>query len=173
MDLLERINIVRPLTTTSIRKWLEENKSVFHNSIITTECNKWRKWEQNNSLHIFPCIPEACISQLNEECCFIELYLNLQKILTSIKSEKFYQKEVETYQKIEHNEKAVFEWTIKNEKYGKMLIHVNSKIKYYSNKNKKQIKILHIDKEELKQLWLFKSIFEENYYSSKFDNYRK
>lgn len=173
MEYLENIeNLVsqnKILNLNFIDKWLKENKSVLNKAIEKTDCYKWKKWQQDNSLHIFPCLSSLCKIR-NEECRFIEFYKSLQDFILTIRTEEFYKKQLEEFYKIRHNQKAIFEWIIAIEKHGNELILINDKIYFKNEKEKKHI-TFEIDKTELSNLWSFKEVFEENYYSLDFDNY--
>jgi len=157
------------LNLNFIERWLKDNTNILNKAIEKTECHKWKKWQRDNSLHIFPCLPSLCGTR-NEECCFIEFYKNLQDFIQTIRAEEFYKKQLDEYNKIKHNQKAIFEWIIAIENYGKELILINDEI-YFKNEIDKKFITFELDKTELPNLWNFKEVFEENYHSLDFDNY--
>ena len=157
------------LNLNFIESWLKKNNELLDRAIEKTSCHKWKKWRRDNSLHIFPCLPSLCGTR-NEECCFIEFYKNLQDFIQTIRTEDFYKKQLDAHSKIKHHQKAVFEWIIDTENYGKELILINDEVHFKNEKDKKYI-TFEIDKTELPNLWKFKEVFEVNYHSLDFDNY--
>ena len=83
------------INLTSIDNWLKENNNLLNNAIDNSVCHKWKKWRNDNTLHIFPCITNACGIR-NEECRFIEFYKILLHYVQTIKSEEFYSIQLKT-----------------------------------------------------------------------------
>lgn len=174
MEYLDKIKLLQShnkfIDTNSIKDWLKGNKNTLKNAIENTSCHKWKKWERDNSLHIFPCITHLCVNR-NEECRFIEFYKLLMTYINVIREDDFYKNLLEVHNNIKHNQNAVFEWIIDIEKYGKELVLINDEVFFKDEKNKNLI-LLKIDKRELRNLWIFKKIYEKNYYSLDFENYK-
>ena len=168
---LNKLKSLQPLKKADLIKWLFENKILLNKAIKDTSCHKWKKWQRDNTLHIFPCLSSLCKIR-NEECCYIEFYKTLQDFIQTIRTEEFYKKQIDEYHKIKHNKNAIFEWVIDVENYGKELTLINDEINFKDVKNSEYL-TFELDKTELQNLWNFKEIFEEHYYSLDFDNYIK
>ena len=173
MEYLEKIKLLKSQNKftdmSSIKYWLKENKNTLKKAIKNTSCHKWKKWERNNSLHIFPCISNLCEIR-NEECRFIEFYKLLITYINTVREDEFYKKLIETHNNIKHNQNAIYEWIIDIEKYGNELVLINDEVIFKDEKDKKLIS-LKLDKDELRNLWNFKNIYNSNYYSLKFKKY--
>lgn len=63
------------LNMEHIIAWLGEHKNYYRFSISESSCRKWSKWIENNEKP-FPCV----CSIREEDCVFIELYYELNKI---------------------------------------------------------------------------------------------
>ena len=173
MEYFEKIKLLKLqnkfTNISSIKLWLNVNEKTLKNAIKNTSCHKWKKWERDNSLHIFPCISNLCGIR-NEECRFIEFYKLLKTYVNTVREDQFYKNLLEVYNNIKHNQNAVFEWIIDIEKYGEELVLINDEVIFKDEKDKKLIS-LKLDKDELRNLWNFKNIYNKNYYSLEFKNY--
>lgn len=166
---IEMLNAFSFLKVIDIEKWLVENRVLLNKAIEDTSCHKWKKWKTDNNLHIFPCITHLCLP-LNVECRFIEFYKKLQDFIQTIRTEDFYNNQLEIYERLKHNQNAVFEWIIDIKKYGNELTLIKNEI-CFNDENDKKYLTFKIDKTELQNLWKFKEIYDENYYSIEFENY--
>jgi hypothetical protein len=166
---IEKLQNKQPLKLEYIKLWLKDIKPALIEAVKNTSCNKWKKWQRDNSIHIFPCLTSLCKIR-NDECVFIEFYRKLDVFVKTIRTEDFYKNRLEQYQKIKHNQKAVFEWILDIEQYGNELTLINDEVdfKFATSTNYTTIKL---DKTELQNLWKFKKIFEKHYYSLEFQNY--
>lgn len=168
---LNKLKDLQPLQTSDIINWLAENKLLLNRAIDDTSCYKWKKWRRDNNSRVFPCITHLCLP-LNEECRFIEFYKQMQDFIKKIRTEHFYNNQLQVYERIKHNEKAVFEWIIDIEKYGRELTLIEDLV-YFNDEKGKGYLVFSIDRTERQNLWKFKDIFEDNYHSYEFDEYRK
>lgn len=92
----------------TINKWLDVNRKLTNSLVHQTSCPKWRNSLKNKS-HIFPCL----CKQRDEDCFFIELYDELNKILKLHAQEQFCKDAVEQYHKIKNNPEKEAEWLTK------------------------------------------------------------
>ncbi len=53
-----------------INWWLMKYEEEFYNAIPKSECRKWSKWVDDNSIHVFPCV---CPTR-EQDCVFIEAF---------------------------------------------------------------------------------------------------
>lgn len=156
------------LNLNFIKMWLEESKNLLDRAIDDSNCHQWKKWRRDNTFPILPCIHKGYPCDI--ECDFIRFYKQLQDFVQTIRTEEFYKKQLDVYNKIKHNQNAVFEWIIDIENYGDELTLIYNEIDFGSETRKKYI-TFEIDKTELPNLWKFKEVFEKNYYSWDFNKY--
>jgi hypothetical protein len=172
---LKQINLLKSNTKTLnnilIDVWLKNNETLLNEAIDNSICYKWKKWRNDTSLHIFPCISHLC-GLRNEECRFVEFYKLLLHYLQTIKSEQFYAEQLKSYKIIKHNKKAIFEWIINIREYGDELIFIKKDI-YFKDENNKNLISFEMNYEANSNLWKFKSLFEEYIYSLEFEEYEK
>ncbi|MCB0745880.1 MAG: hypothetical protein KDC90_00320 [Ignavibacteriae bacterium] len=150
-----------------IEDWLEENKIVFQDSIQRTECYKWTRWQDDNSMHVFPCV---CSSR-NKECIFIETYYEVQKAYLLIQKKQQYLYAIEEYHKIKHNKNAIFEWVKYYENLGKEVLYFNPEIKINTQQEPYEIEEVVLSEGQCLNLLKFKEIFSEYYCSEEYGNY--
>ena len=151
----------------NIQNWLISNNNKLNDSISTTECYKWTKWQKDNSIHVFPCV---CPTR-NNECIFIETYYEVQKAFLLIQKEQEYLQALEQYHKIKHNKNAVFEWVKYYKPLGTELLHFNPIIKIKIKQETYEVKQIVLPESELLNLLKFKDIFTEHYCSDEYENY--
>ncbi len=75
-------NISKPLELPHIIWWLTKYEKIFQKTVIVSDCKKWYKWFYRDEKP-FPCV---CPTR-PEDCIFIELYYELQKLLALYKCE--------------------------------------------------------------------------------------
>lgn len=92
----------------TINKWLDTNRNLTNSLVHQTPCPKWRNWLKYKS-HIFPCL----CKQRDEDCFFIELYDELNKISKLHAQDQFCKDAVEQYHKIKKKTEKEAEWLTK------------------------------------------------------------
>lgn len=147
--------------------WLISNKDKLDSSIRNTECYKWTKWQNDNTIHVFPCV---CSSR-NKECIFIETYYEVQKAYLLNQKNQQYLYAIEEYHKIKHNKNAIFEWVKYYENLGKEVPCFNPIIRIKTQQEPYEIEEIVLPKVEFLNLLKFKEIFNQYYYSEEYENH--
>ncbi|MEZ4801147.1 MAG: hypothetical protein R2797_00125 [Gelidibacter sp.] len=151
----------------SLQTWLGLNKTKLNQSIFKTKCAKWKKWQEESSLHIFPC---ACPVR-NPECIFIETYYKLENALEIMRNEAVYTEALNSYQRIRDNADAVIEWARAYESLGLGILHFEPNILITVQAEPYLYISTELPTNDISQLLKFKEIFTECYYSEQYENY--
>ncbi len=101
-----------------IKAWLGKHENHFKAYIEKSNCRKWNKWLQDNSIHIYPCVCNI----REEDCIFIETYYKLAKIQEFHQKEEYFNSLVTEYKQISDNRKAVLDWMKKHQSLGSYVV---------------------------------------------------
>ncbi|RZK26085.1 MAG: hypothetical protein EOO43_03800 [Flavobacterium sp.] len=118
MNFYEEIEYLRHkvIDTTIIKSWLTKNESNFFEAIIKSHCKKWIKWSYYDEK------PFPCVCQVREEdCIFIELYYELQRVIKLHEKEIYFKKALDEYLVANDDDSAVLAWIISHSEIGTKL----------------------------------------------------
>lgn len=163
----ELINKSSVLQMEHIAWWLIKHENYFKYSISESSCRKWSKW-LNKGEKPFPCV---CPLR-EQDCVFIELYYELDKISQLHKEENNYHSLISNYSQIKNSPDLVLKWVLdnKNDK-SKFLTLDNSGnilIKVTITKEPYDYLEICIDKESFISLLQFKREFRNLSYSGEY-----
>lgn len=93
-----------------IKSWLIETKDYFNFLINETRCEKWHKWKEDRSTHIYPCV---CKTR-EEHCIFIETYYKFDKVIQVHNLEEYFGKLGQWYKQASKNNDEILMWLSEN-----------------------------------------------------------
>lgn len=97
------------LEIEQITTWLDEYENYFYFLINETNCRKWSRWQDDKTSHILPC----CCPKREEDCIFIELYYELNKLIQLHKKEAYFKNLVDELNQLKNDKTSVIDWVIK------------------------------------------------------------
>lgn len=112
IKLQQELQKYQPLKAEKIKHWLVENENYFNFLINESSCNKWSKWLEDKSTHIYPCV----CSKRQQDCIFIETYYQLDRVIQLHQKEEYFKILVQEYKQIASDNVATPEWFKKHKK---------------------------------------------------------
>lgn len=97
------------LEIEQITTWLDEYENYFYFLINETNCRKWSRWLEDKASHVLPC----CCPKREEDCIFIELYYELNKLIQLNKKETYFKNLVDELNQLKNDKTSVIDWVIK------------------------------------------------------------
>lgn len=157
-----QINLLlnKTLTISQVEEWLDSEKNIFKKAIQESNCNKWNKWLEDKSTHIYPCV---CPTRV-EDCIFIETYYELEKVLYLNKKEDYFKNLILEYKQLQNDKKTIKEWVKKLEDIGSNLFFKSILEIKLESEPLKYLK-LQINENEFQNLIEFQKLFDNTYYT--------
>lgn len=100
-----------------IQNLLNQQEDIFNFLVQESDCRKWSKWKEDESIHIYPCV----CSIREHNCIIIETYYELKRVLEQYKKEAYFKEIVSEFKSIRNDKEAVAKWVIKYEDIGSKL----------------------------------------------------
>ncbi len=148
------------LSIHHINWWLMKYEDEFYNAIPKSECRKWSKWIDDNSIHIFPCV---CPTR-EQDCIFIELYFELLKVSELEEQEIYFGKIMEEYCQVQSEEFTLELWM---EKYKTtwMNSHIDEVIKVKLTTEPYTCIEVQLNRDEFRNIFTFQKTFSRLHFS--------
>lgn len=108
-DLFQQLPSNQNLEIEQITTWLDEYENYFYFLINETNCRKWSRWLEDKTSHVLPC----CCPKREEDCIFVELYYELNKLIQLHKKEAYFKNLVDEFNQLKNDKISVIDWVIK------------------------------------------------------------
>lgn len=108
------INIIQELPSNQfveieqVTTWLDKYENYVNFLINESKCGKWSKWVEK-SIRELPC----CCPKREENCIFIELYYELNKLIQLHKKEAYFKNLVDELNQLKNDKTSVIDWVRK------------------------------------------------------------
>ena len=114
-NIIQELPSNQNLEIVQITTWLDEYENYFYFLISESNCRKWSKWLEDKTLHTLPC----CCPKREEDCIFIELYYELNKLIQLHKKEAYFKNLVDELNQLKNDKTSVIDWVRKARNYYK------------------------------------------------------
>lgn len=150
--------VLSPMKTDKvedIKSWLAANEYRLLESIHETTCNKWRKWLDDKSIHVFPCVCET----RNSTCKFVETYHAIWRVSNALTKEDEFIEALIEYSSVIDAKGSLKQWLKSHEELFQEVLLIDDIIKVSLGKNSLESDIIKLSMAELKHLLKFKEIY--------------
>ncbi len=138
-----------------INGWLVAIEYRLLDSINETTCDKWRKWLENKSIHVFPCVCET----RNSACTFAETYHAIWQVYNVLTKEDEYIEALMEYSSVIDAKGSLKQWLKSYEELFQEVLLIDDTIKVSLGKNSLESDIIKFSGEKLKHLLKFKELY--------------
>ena len=143
-----------------IKSWLTDNSEKVKLDISNSKCNKWENWFEDKATHIYPCV----CSNREQNCIFIEIYYQLDRVIQLHQREEYFKILVQEYKQISSDKIALSEWFNKNKKLAFELAF-DTEISIMLELEPYQTSKIKLNENEFKNIIEFQNIFNELEYN--------